>query len=363
MNVVIAGGGTAGHVNPAIALARAMQDEKVTFIGTERGAEARLVPAAGFELDLIEVVGFDRAKPWLLPRTAVRAGGAIAGARRILKSRKPSAVVGMGGYVSLPGVLAARSMGVPVVLHEQNIVFGLAHKVSKPFATKIAVSFEDTLTAAGPKGVYVGNPIAPEFASFDDDAARAEGMDRFELDPARRTLLVFGGSQGAKRINDAAGGLPRVWADRSDLQILHIAGRNAYSELAASDLQRDSACIYRVVEFVDDMTLAYGIADLALCRGGATTLAELAAVGLPAIVVPYPYHRDMQQERQARVSERAGASIVLDDAATDAAAVAALASGLFDDPPRLEEMGSRARSLARPDAAALLADVVREAAA
>lgn len=363
MKVVIAGGGTAGHVNPAIALARAMPDDEVSFIGTNRGAEARLVPAAGFDLDLIEVAGFDRAKPWLLPRTAARAGTAVSGARRILKRRAPSALVGMGGYVSLPGVLAARSLGVPVVLHEQNIVFGLAHKVSKPFATRIAVSFEDSLSAAGSKGVYVGNPIAPELVSFDKDAARTAALARFELDPSRRTLLVFGGSQGAKRINDAASGLPALWPDRGDLQILHIAGRSAFSSLPDPGARTEGACIYRVVEFVDDMTLAYGVADLALCRGGATTLAELAAVGLPALVVPYPYHRDMQQERQARVSERAGASIVLADAETDAASVAALAEELLADPARLRSMGERFRALARPDAARALADVVRGAAA
>lgn len=364
MNVVIAGGGTAGHVNPALALARAMQDDTVTFIGTDRGAEARLVPAAGFELDLIAVAGFDRAKPWLLPRTAMKAAGAIAAARRILARRKASALVGMGGYVSLPGVLAARSLGVPVVLHEQNIVFGLAHKVSKPVAAKIAVSFEDTLSGAGDKGVYVGNPIAPEFATFDKAAARAAGLERFDLDPSRKTLLVFGGSQGAQRINDAAAGVPGLWRDRADLQILHIAGRNAFADVTkTAAASNDGGCIYRVVEFVDDMLLAYGVADVALCRGGATTLAELAAVGLPAIIVPYPYHRDMQQERQARVSERAGASIVLDDAATDAPAVAEMVSGLVDDPARLREMGARFKTLARPDAARRLADVVRQVAA
>ena len=362
--MVVAGGGTAGHVNPAIALARAMPGDNVSFIGTTRGAEARLVPAAGFPLDVIEVAGFDRARPWLLPRTALRAAAAVTAARSILKRRRPAAVVGMGGYVSLPAVVAARSLSIPVVLHEQNIVFGLAHKVSKPMASKIAVSFEDSLAEAGSKGVYVGNPISPEFATFDKDSARSRALASFDLDPARRTLLVFGGSQGAKRINDAALGLPVAWSDREDLQILHIAGRAAYADISTSGGgQPGGECTYRLIEFVDEMTLAYGVADLALCRGGATTLAELAAVGLPAIVVPYPYHRDKQQERQARVAERAGAAVVLEDSATTADSVASRASALLGDPGRLAQMAASFRELARPDAAQRLADVVRGVAA
>lgn len=365
MKVVIAGGGTAGHVNPAIALARALDGNTVSFIGTSKGAEARLVPAAGFELHEIDVVGFDRAKPWLLPATAARAAGALADARAILKQKAPDVVVGMGGYVSLPAVLAARSLKTPVVLHEQNIVFGLAHKASKPLATKIAVSFEDTLKDAGGKGVYVGNPIAPEFASFDRSAARSRAVAAFELEPGRKTLLVFGGSQGARRINEAAAGLQRLWRDRDDLQVLHIAGPSAYSALAKSVEQAAGrhGCIYRLVEFVDDMTLAYGVADLALCRGGATTLAELAVVGLPAIIVPYPYHRDRQQERQARVVASHGAAVVLEDSATTTDAVAGRVELLFDDVVRLSQMSASFKDLARPHAAQQLAQVVREVAA
>lgn len=359
---MIAGGGTAGHVNPAIALARAMTTDSVSFVGTAAGAEARLVPAAGFPLQNIAVVGFDRSRPWLFPRTAARAAGAITQARRILKASSPDAVVGMGGYVSLPAVLAARSLKVPVVLHEQNIVFGLAHKVSKPFAAKVAVSFEETLPAAGPKGVYVGNPVAPEFASFSRQEQRAAALGMFGLESSRMTLLVFGGSQGARRINEAASRLPERWSDRTDLQILHIAGRSAFEQLRDRQHDTDGGCIYRVVDFVDDMRKAYAVGDLALCRGGATTLAELALVGLPAIVVPYPYHRDRQQERQARVAEKAGAAVVLDDDATTATSVASLAAALLGDTDRLADMSKRFATLARPDAADRLAELVRSVA-
>jgi UDP-N-acetylglucosamine--N-acetylmuramyl-(pentapeptide) pyrophosphoryl-undecaprenol N-acetylglucosamine transferase len=363
LRVFIAGGGTAGHVNPAIALAHALQPDEAVFIGTTRGAEARLVPAAGFELRSIVVAGFDRAKPWLFPRTGARAARAVLQARSILAGADADVLVGMGGYVSLPSVLAARSLSIPIVLHEQNIVFGLAHKVSKPLADKIAVSFEDTLSNAGGRGVYVGNPVAPSLVRSTSPERRAQVLGRFELDPRRKTLLVFGGSQGARRINEAASGLVEAWSERSDLQVLHITGSSAYRQLADRAQVASGGFIYRVVEFVQDMADAYSVADLALCRGGATTFAELAVVGLPAVIVPYPYHRDRQQERQGRVAERAGAAILLDDAATTTRSVAQVAGDLLVDDAKLSSMSACFRSLARPDAADHLAAVVREVAA
>jgi UDP-N-acetylglucosamine--N-acetylmuramyl-(pentapeptide) pyrophosphoryl-undecaprenol N-acetylglucosamine transferase len=364
LRVFIAGGGTAGHVNPAIALAHALQPDEAVFIGTARGAEARLVPTAGFTLRSIVVAGFDRAKPWMLPQTGARAARAVFQARSILADGRADVLVGMGGYVSLPSVVAARSLSIPVVLHEQNIVFGLAHKVSKPLADRIAVSFEDTLATAGAKGVYVGNPVGPALTGLLRHERRAEALARFGLDPARKTLLVFGGSQGARRINEAASGLLEVWSQRSDLQVLHITGSSAYGQIAARAASATGgAFIYRVVEFVQDMADAYSAADLALCRGGATTFAELAVVGLPAVIVPYPHHRDRQQERQGRVAERAGAAVVLDDVATNTRSVAEVAGDLLADDAKLSSMSSCFRSLARADAAEHLSRVVREVAA
>lgn len=358
MRVLIAGGGTAGHVNPAVALAEALHDEDVSFIGTSKGAEARIVPAAGFPLEEIEVAGFDRAKPWTFPRTAATAAAAVVSARRLIRAKRAVVVVGMGGYVSLPAALGAATLRVPVVLHEQNIVFGLAHRVTKPFARKVAVSFEETLAAAGDKGVLVGNPVASRFASFSRLDKRARALERFDLAPSRKTLLIFGGSQGAQRINFAAAGLADRWRERDDLQVLHIAGSGAVAEVRRR-AAATGALIYRVVEFVEDMTEAYAVADLALCRGGASTWAEITVVGLPAIIVPYPYHRDRQQERHARVAERHDAAVVLQDAATTADSIAAIAGPLLLDTARLNEMGLRAKQLGRPDAAERLAEVVR----
>ncbi|CAN5644736.1 undecaprenyldiphospho-muramoylpentapeptide beta-N-acetylglucosaminyltransferase [soil metagenome] len=364
MRVVIAGGGTAGHVNPALALARAMPSDEILFAGTERGAEATLVPEAGYPLEIIEVRGFDRSKPTSIVPTGVQALRATKQAVELLRRTNAEVVLGMGGYVSLPACVAARRLRLPVVLHEQNIVFGLANRLCRPFARTIGVSFADTLERAGRKGVLVGNPVGPDIVNIDRDGDRKRAYERFDLDPERRTLLVFGGSQGAQRINEAALGLTSEWAERDDVQILHIAGRvqaETFVEQTRERLGR-AKLVYRVEGYVDAMVLAYAVADLALCRGGATTVAELSVVGLPSIVVPYPYHRDRQQERHGRVLERAGAAIVLPDQDTTQERVAVLASELLADDGRLKDMREAALGVGRPQAATELARLVREAA-
>jgi UDP-N-acetylglucosamine--N-acetylmuramyl-(pentapeptide) pyrophosphoryl-undecaprenol N-acetylglucosamine transferase len=359
VRVVVAGGGTAGHVSPAIALARALDADDVSFIGTEDGVEASMVPAAGFDLDRIEVAGFDRAKPLSFPKVAGRAAGAVGKARRLLSDRNADVVVGMGGYVSLPVSLAAASRRIPLVLHEQNIVFGLAHRVTRRFARKVAVSFEETLASAGKKGVWTGNPVSSEIVDADLAVERERAHDRFDLDPQRRTVLVFGGSLGAKRVTDAALGLAEGWNERTDLQVLHILGRRGGEQAGPLTDQ----LIYRTVSYVDRMVEAYAVADVAVCRGGASTVAELTVVGVPSIIVPYPYHRDRQQERHARVLEKAGAAEVLLDEDTSASNLAASIERLLNDPGRLEGMRAAARSLGHPSAARDLAEVVRTVAA
>ena len=363
MRVVIAGGGTAGHVNPALALAAALPEGSVSFIGTDRGAEATLVPGAGYELDLIEVRGFDRSKPLSLVGVGVQASRAVAAARRVLRRHRAQVLVGMGGYVSLPAVLAAAASRIPVVLHEQNVVLGLANRVSKPFARRIGVSFEETLSETGRKGVWVGNPIAAAFAQLDRANRRVPALERFDLDPQRKTLLVFGGSQGARSVNQAASGLAQAWRERSDVQVLHITGRDAHEAVTASVRQAEGPLIYRVEPYVEVMTDAYAAADLALCRGGATTVAEITVVGLPALVVPYPYHRDRQQERHGRILEGAGAGRVLLDEELTTERLASEASELLADDARLAAMGRAAASLGKPDAAGALARLVMEEAA
>ena len=362
MRVVIAGGGTAGHVNPALALARALEPADVLFVGTARGSESTLVPRAGIDLELIEVRGFDRARPLAFFRVAATALGAVRAAKKVLRRFSPDVVVGMGGYVALPVCIAARLLRIPVVVHEQNIVFGLTNRLCRRVARRVAVSFEETLTEAGSRGINTGNPVVPEIAHMDQEIERKAAVARFGLDEGRKTLLVFGGSQGAKRINDAVAGLAQRWSAKQDRQILHITG-------SAQDLSGDApvgaedALIYQRVSFVERMQEPYAVADLALCRGGATTVAELGAVGLPALIVPYPYHRDKQQERHGHVLENAGAAKVILDSEATTERIATEADRLLGDESTLAAMKVAARAFGRPDAASALAEAVREAAA
>ena len=360
MKVVIAAGGTAGHVNPAIALAQALEQHDVSFIGTKSGFERELVAGAGLPFEAVEARGFDRSRPAAILSVGWTAGRAVGAARSILRRLAPQVVVGMGGYVSLPVTFAARSLRVPVVLHEQNIVLGLANRVARRWARAIGVSFEETVAEAGPRAVHVGDPVSRELVDADIAAERAKARERWGLDPDRATLIVFGGSLGALRLNEAAAGLAEEWRDRSDRQVVHILGRRrSGGTLSAVD---DGKLVFRQVDFVDRMIEAYAIADLALCRGGATTIAELAVMKLPSIIVPYPHHRDRQQERQGRVMERARAAVVLADAEATAARVAAEADALLRDPPTLDRMSAAAGTLAMPEAAGHLAKLVLESA-
>jgi UDP-N-acetylglucosamine--N-acetylmuramyl-(pentapeptide) pyrophosphoryl-undecaprenol N-acetylglucosamine transferase len=363
VRVVIAGGGTAGHVNPAIAVAGALQGDDVLFIGTRAGAEAHLVASAGFSMEEIDVRGFDRSRPASIVAVGFRVMGAFLEARRLLKDRRPDVVLGMGGYVSLPVCLAAATLRTHIVLHEQNAVLGLANKVLRRAARRVAVSFEETLAAVGAKGVYTGNPVHSEFATFDPAIERRRAVDRFGLDPARKTLLVFGGSQGAKRINDAASGLALRWRDRGDVQVLHITGPSHAGDVTARVERAGGALVYRVAGYVDRMVESYGVADLAVCRGGASTIAEICVAGIPAVIVPYPYHRDRQQERHGRVLETAGAGVVVTDAELTTERLDGVATRLLEDDEVRERMRKAALGLGRADAAVAVAHLVREAAA
>ena len=362
MKVVIAGGGSAGHVNPALALGRALEGSTIVFVGTERGSEANLVPRAGFSLELVNVRGFDRARPLSFFAVALTALGAIRASLSLLRRFSPDVVVGMGGYVALPVCVAAALARIPIVIHEQNSGFGLTNRVCRRLAKRVAVSFEETLAQAGRKGINTGNPVLPEIADMDHEVERKAALDRFGLDGRRKTLLVFGGSQGAKRINDAVPGLASRWSTKEDRQILHITGSGRAADPPGAG-DAGAGLIYRRVDFVERMQEPYGVADLALCRGGATTVAELGAVGLPALVVPYPYHRDKQQERHGLALARAGAARVIPDAETTSERIADEADRIFASDEVLTSMKIAARSFGRPDAAHALAAVVREVAA
>jgi UDP-N-acetylglucosamine--N-acetylmuramyl-(pentapeptide) pyrophosphoryl-undecaprenol N-acetylglucosamine transferase len=211
------------------------------------------------------------------------------------------------------------------------------------------------LEKAGRKGVWTGNPVSPDLVAADLDAERRRAIESFDLDAGRKTVLVFGGSLGAQRVTNAAVGLGGLWSSREDVQVLHILGRRG-GDVAAP---QTDGLIYRTVPYVERMIEAYAVADIAVCRGGASTVAELTVVGVPSVIVPYPYHRDRQQERHGRVLEKAGAAVVLMDSETEPERLAAVLDPLLADESRRTQMRAAATGLGRPDAAGALADIVR----
>jgi UDP-N-acetylglucosamine--N-acetylmuramyl-(pentapeptide) pyrophosphoryl-undecaprenol N-acetylglucosamine transferase len=367
-SIVIAAGGTAGHVYPGIALAdalrRARPDARVTFIGTPRGIEKDAVPEAGYPLEMIDVIPWSRtlgAKRFLAPPSAALA---TARARALLGTLAPGVVVGMGGYASLPVVLAARTRRLPAVLHEQNAIPGVANVVGARSARRIAVTFPETREKF-PHAVEVrvlGNPLREQIAGLDRAVMRPEAISALALDASRRTLLVMGGSLGAARLNDAVVGLAGRWRDRADLQVFVSAGR-LHGEALRERLDEAAgghALLVRCVDYLEKVEHAYAAADVALCRAGAATVMELAAVGLPSILVPYPYARANHQEANARALAREGGTEVVLDRDATADALGPALERLLDDEAAHEKMAAGARSFAKPAAADDLATWVLE---
>jgi undecaprenyldiphospho-muramoylpentapeptide beta-N-acetylglucosaminyltransferase len=358
---VVAGGGTAGHVLPGIAVGQALvalghDPATIHFVGSERGIEARLVPEAGFGLTLLPGRGIQRrltvanvAALWGLAR-------AVAAAFRLVARRKPRVVVAMGGYASVPCALAAAVLRVPIVVHEQNAVPGAANRLTARFARASAVSVEGTRL---PRAVVTGNPVRLALRDGDRVADRESARQALELPPDRSVVAVFGGSLGARRINLALVDALSRWADRDDLAVRHVVGERDWDLVrgAVPELP-DPGLVYQPVRYEDRMDLVLTACDLAVCRAGATTVAELAVLGVPAVLVPLPGAPGDHQTANARVLERAGAAVVVLDAELDADHLVAVVDELLGDPARLAAMAKAAAAVGRPDAAERVAALV-----
>jgi UDP-N-acetylglucosamine--N-acetylmuramyl-(pentapeptide) pyrophosphoryl-undecaprenol N-acetylglucosamine transferase len=357
---LLAGGGTAGHVFPALALAGRLVREahEVCFAGTASGQEARLVPAAGFRFEEIEARPLER-------RVSVRALTAPIAAARSVGRVRPLAgwadvVVGMGGYVSVPVAVAALRARRPLVLHEQNAVPGLANRILARPARTVALAFAEARRAfpRTTRTVVTGNPVRAAILEIPERRAALADEAVHELDLAadRRTVVVFGGSQGALHLNRAvADALGRL--DRADLQVLVLTG-SAHVEATLASMPTTRSTLVRVLGYLDRMELAYAVADLVVARSGATTVAELAVCGLPSILIPYPYATGRHQEANARALQRAGGATMLLDDELDGRVLAERIAWLLDHEDRLARMARGALGWARPDAADALADVV-----
>ncbi|WP_244927589.1 undecaprenyldiphospho-muramoylpentapeptide beta-N-acetylglucosaminyltransferase [Nocardioides sp. W7] len=356
MRVLLAGGGTAGHTSPLLATADALRrldpSVEITCLGTPRGLENTVVPAAGYPLELIPPVPLPRKPSVDLLRVPGRLRGAVRAAAEVIERIRPDVVVGYGGYVSMPAYLAARRARVPVVVHEGNALPGLANKAGARVAARVAVSFPETRL---PKAEYVGLPIRRMISTLDRAELRAEAREFFALDPDRPTLVVTGGSQGARRLNQSVARAARALGD-AGVQVLHVVGPNGEA------IPEPTSTPYVVERYVDRMDLALAAADLMVCRAGANSVTEAAAVGVPAIFVPLP-HGNGEQAHNARPVVDAGGALLVADAAFTPEWVAATVPGLATDPERLAAMSAAAAGLIPRDADEKLARIVVEAAA
>ena len=358
--VLVAGGGTAGHVLPGLAVAgvlveRGVPAEQIHFVGAEGKIEAELVPAAGFEVTLLPGRGVQR-------RLTLQNLGALAGlalallrAIRLVRRHRPEVVLALGGFASAACALAAVLWRVPLVVADQNARAGASNRLVARFARACAVPFPDTDL---PKAVVTGNPVRAEILALAQDRDVDGARRALDIEPGRTVVVVFAGSLGSRRINEATHGVARALAGRTDLAIHHVVGARDWDdrpEIATDGLQ------YQQVRYSDRMDLVLAAADVAVCRSGGTTVAELAVVGVPSVLVPLPIATRDHQTANAAPLVRDGAAVLVPDDELDTDRLLRELDALLTG-DRLARMADAARALGRPDAAEAVADLVQSCA-
>lgn len=373
LRVLLAGGGTAGHVNPLLALAAELQRRdpatEITVLGTATGLESRLVPAAGLPLAVVPRVPLPRRPSTEAFRLPGKLVAAVRAAEEALRTSRADVVVGFGGYVATPAYLAARKLRVPVVVHEQNARPGLANRVGARHAAAVAVTFPGTRLRGRAGTEVTGLPLRPPIAALvrdraeDAPRARRHGAQSLGLDPDRLTVLVTGGSLGAVRVNEAVAGAAEALV-AAGAQVLHLTGQGKSEAVLAALGERDGLLAerYHVREYLERIDQAYAACDLVVARSGAGTVCELAALGIPAVYVPLPIGNGEQRLNAAGVVGAGGGVLVPDEEFT-AAWVLEHVVPLVTDAPRLAAMGRAAAESGVRDAAERLADLVERAVA
>lgn len=366
LSVAIAAGGTAGHVNPALALAEELRKRghEVRFFGETRRLEGKLVPEAGFDFFPVRVTGFDRARPWTLMTALAhlaREEGRIVKEFKADPTLKPDVAIGFGAYVELPLMRAAARLGIPIALHEQNSVPGLANKQSAKHASLIAIaqpSVEPIFAercSAGTKIIATGNPVRASVLAGD----RARGRAALGVADDETLLLVFGGSLGAHHINERVAALKDRLLAVPGLRVLHSTGAGDYDEtLSALGLSAEEQERWQVKPYIDGMGDMLAAADLVLSRAGASSIAEIAALAAPSVLVPYPHATADHQTTNARFLVDAGAAVMFADSDIDGEAFASELERLLTDAGAREAMRAAARGLGQDEAAVRLADAV-----
>jgi UDP-N-acetylglucosamine--N-acetylmuramyl-(pentapeptide) pyrophosphoryl-undecaprenol N-acetylglucosamine transferase len=355
MRALIAAGGTGGHIYPGIAVAGEIMRRDIAsvvrFVGTAHGLESRLVPESGFELSIIESLGLKNVGPVAKVRGLILLPKSFFAARRVIRDFRPGIVIGAGGYVSGPVLLAASLMGLPTMVMDSNALPGWTNRVLARFVDKAAVSFQEALGHFRGKGVLTGNPVRKEF---------------FEIPPKQRdrsrfSLLVFGGSQGARAINEAMiAALPQLASQKNVLHVTHQTGQGDYEKVRAGYEAASWSNVAEVRPYIDNMMNEFANADLIICRAGATTSAELVAAGKAAIMVPFPLAADDHQRKNAEALQSAGAVRMIWQKDLSGRRLAEEISRLIAAPDEIDRMETASRKLGRRDAAAVTVDLIEK---
>jgi UDP-N-acetylglucosamine--N-acetylmuramyl-(pentapeptide) pyrophosphoryl-undecaprenol N-acetylglucosamine transferase len=364
VRIIFTGGGTGGHIYPALALAAALKEtdnHSILFVGTKKGMEKDIVPQAGYQLETITVSGLERKLSLRTFRTFTQLGMGLWQAWSIIRRFRPQIVVGTGGYVSVPLVLLAAWLKIPTLIHEQNALPGAANRFLSRFAQAVAISY------AGSKGYFprakrlivTGNPVRKEVLQL----TREEGRKTLGIAADKKVVLVFGGSRGARPINEAVMAAIPALSSSSELVVYYITGPGDYKYVCSSlHLGIEEHRIGNIIikPYLHDMPAALAAADLVVARAGATTLAELTARGIPAILIPSPYVTDNHQEHNARLLEKAGAAVLIRERELKGEYLAESILNLVSDPLRLAQMAEASFSLGRRGAREELLALVRE---
>lgn len=358
MKVILSGGGTGGHIYPALTIAdnikKIAPDTEIIFVGTEQGLEKDIVPRYGYPLKFIEVAGFKRSLSFDTIRSACKLLSGLMDAYRIVKEEKPDLVIGTGGYVCGPIVFMAAAKGIPSCIQEQNAMPGVTNKILSKFVKKVFLGYKEAgkYFKGSAELVYTGNPIRSEILAN----KKADALVELGLDPKKKTILVSGGSRGAQSINKAMQEVELALSDRSEVQILHATGEANYEKYMA-ELEKKGKLGKNITvkPYLHNMPVALAAADLAIFRAGAIGLAELMAKGVPSVLVPYPYATANHQEYNARAVETQGAAQVIIDKELTGEKLLETIERLLLEPEELEKMAVVAKKLGKPRAGAEIA--------
>lgn len=358
MRVILSGGGTGGHVYPALTIAEQIKalrpDAEIIFVGTRDGLESDIIPRYGYKLEFIDVAGFKRSLSLDTVRSGIKLVRGLHDAYKLINKLKPDLVIGTGGYVCGPIVLLAALKGIATCIQEQNAMPGATNKILSRYVKKVFLGYSEAekYFNGSSKKVFTGNPIRSEIMQI----KHSDAISELGLDSSKKTILVSGGSRGARSINNALKYVERELSGRSDVQVLHATGEANYEEYMAEMKQGGELEDNIIIRpYLHNMPVALAAADLAVFRAGAVGLAELVAKGVPAILVPYPYATANHQEFNARAVEAAGAGrVILDKELTGEKLLEEIEKLLIDD-ANLQAMKKAAKKLGKPDAASEIA--------